>query len=120
MPPMKRLLAATALLLAACATQESADTPLGVHCDSACRFACSSDDEYPGLASNVSSENVGTEAALAPELDSGQPITIDFVNKQPIAGWKRVPGLDPVPGLERMPFGRGMFGPWDAEGPDQF
>jgi hypothetical protein len=57
--------------------------------------------------------------SLAPTAHEGfhpnpdDPITVDFVefDRSP-----RRRGFNPVPGLERMPFGSSMFGPWDVGG----
>jgi hypothetical protein len=55
----------------------------------------------------------GKKAADTQETQPG-PITMNLTRKEPVLGY------NPVPGLERMPFGNGMFGPWDpgTEGND--
>ncbi|MCB9894852.1 MAG: hypothetical protein H6839_10405 [Planctomycetes bacterium] len=86
--------AVAALNLAACA---SAPDVAGPDYDSSARFADVA--RTSPLASNE-------EFSPRP----GEPITVDFLEK------RLPPGFNPVKGLERMPFGRGMFGPWDVGG----
>jgi hypothetical protein len=102
---MRKLLAIAALFLAACAVSEPAYAPDEAPYDPASRFA------GPSILDTVS-QMEPEERLLEWDLDPNQPVIVDFVGRQPNRGW------NPVPGLAPMPFGGGMFGPWDTgEGP---
>lgn len=82
-------LAAAALLACACATQ-----PDRIDYDGAGRFV-----------------EMGWPTASGEEFapDPNRPVTVDFTSRRLRAVFS------PVPGLEPMPFGSGMHGPWDVD-----
>lgn len=104
---MKPLLATVAmLLLAACASAPEPTHP-DANSLSDGRFTSGPRGDEPQVGDGP---RVG-HAMLESAPDPDEPITIDFVSK----GVR--PGYNPVAGLEAMPFGGGMFGPWDIGGP---
>ncbi|MEZ5992586.1 MAG: DUF4974 domain-containing protein [Planctomycetota bacterium] len=85
-----------ALTCAACGSSRPADTSPSY--DTSSRF--------------VQMENQETDTGRRDDPDgivakSNEPITVDFVPRDPYRQ-----GFNPVPGLEQMPFGASMFGPW--------
>ncbi|MCB9932857.1 MAG: hypothetical protein H6841_05470 [Planctomycetes bacterium] len=88
--------------LVGCAS-EPEPRPERVSYDSGSRFVQAT-PERPAEQSNTPLPG----AEFQPVLN--EPITVDFVDKFPLRGF------NPVPGLEPMPFGGSMFGPWDVGG----